>query len=58
MTMPAELTLSACTGDGDLRAIEVVRSAVRSIKPDAWLSGPDTDPAPERLRYMPDRTRR
>jgi mycothiol synthase len=51
MTMPAELWLSACTGDADLRAIEAVRTAVRSIKPDAWLPGPDTDPLPDRLEY-------
>jgi mycothiol synthase len=51
MTMPAELWLSAYTGDADLRAIEAVRTAVRSIKPDAWLPGPDTDPLPDRLGY-------
>ncbi|MFD2079037.1 GNAT family N-acetyltransferase [Actinopolymorpha cephalotaxi] len=50
MTMPAAFTLSAFTGDADIRAIEAVRSAVRTVKPDAWMPGPDTDPA-SRLPY-------
>ena len=49
--MPAELTLSAYSSDVDLRAIEAVRSAVRTIKPDAWLPGPDTGASSDRLRY-------